>query len=171
MRRVVDLLGSTVLVTVVFVALLVLRPFGRELAVHLYLLAVAAIVLAGTVSGIGGGARRPRRSAFDEALHRRPAAEERPPQLERVERAVVLGVSSAFDFHARLRPVLREVATARLARFRGVELDSDAGRAAVGEDAWELLGPDRPPPDDRYASGVDARRLRDLVDMLETLQP
>ncbi len=171
MRRVLDLLGSLVLATIVLVALLVVHPFGRELALHLYLVALAAIAMAGAVSATHAATPPARRSAFDEALRRRPAAPERPAQLERTERAVTLGVANAYDFHARLRPMLREVAAARLGRARGVELDSPAGRAALGEPAWELLRPDREPPDARYGRGLDAQRVRELVAMLETLEP
>ena len=81
-----------------------------------------------------------------------------------MERGVTLGVAHAFDFHARLRPLLRDVAAARLALSRGIDLDSPAGRAALGEEAWELLRPDRPAPDDRFGPGVPAERLRALVD-------
>lgn len=169
MRRALDLAGTLVLATLVLAALLVVRPFGRELALHLYLVALAAIAMAGAVSATNAAIPRARRSGFDEALRRRPAAPKRPAQLERTERAVTLGVANAFDFHARLRPILREVAAARLGRARGVELDSPAGRAALGEDAWDLLRPDRESPDARHGPGLDAQRVRDLVAMLERL--
>jgi hypothetical protein len=163
-RRLVDLVAAAALVSVVFVALLAIQPFSRQTALHLYLLALAALALASTVAALP-----PRgRSAFDATLRRPPSQTQRPPQLERVERTVTLGVANAFDFHARLRPLLRDVATARLGA-RGIELDSPRGRATVGEPAWELLRPDRPPPDDRFAGGVEANELRRLVGFLENL--
>jgi hypothetical protein len=168
-RRALDLLGPLVLATAALGALLALQPFSRELALHLYLVVVAAIVLAAAVAAANAALPSSRRSAFDEALRRRAPEPSRPAQLERVERAVTLGTTTAFDFHARLRPLLREVATARLAHAGGVELDSPAGRAALGDDAWELLRPDREPPDDRFAPGVDPQRLRRLVAQLEAL--
>jgi hypothetical protein len=168
-RRLLDLAGPAVLVTIALAVLLVVEPFGRELAVRLYLLAIAAIVLAAAVSATNAALPRLGRSTFDEALRRRPSAPSRPAQLERIERAVTLGTTTAFDFHARLRPLLREVAAARLARARGVELDSPAGRAALGEPAWELLRPDREPPDDRFAPGLAPQELRRLVEQLETV--
>jgi hypothetical protein len=162
-RRLLDLAGTTVLVTVVFVALLVLQPFGRELALHLYLLALGGLVMLAAVAALPSRAR----SGFDAALGRQPPEPRRPPQLERTERTVTLGVANSFDLHARLRPLLREIAAARLAR-RGIELDSPRGREALGEDAWELLRPDRPVPHDRFAAGVEEQRLRRLVEFLET---
>ena len=169
MRRVFDLLGLAALTTIVLGVLLVLRPFSRELALHLYLLALGAIVMLGAVAATRAAVPERRRSAFDAALRHRPPADARPPQLERLERAVTLGVAGAFDFHARLRAVLRDVAVTRLAVERGIDLDSPAGRAALGDEAWELLRPDREPPDDRFAAGISPARLRALLDRLESL--
>jgi hypothetical protein len=164
-RRLLDLAGVAVLLTIVLVVLLVLHALSRELTLHLYLLCLTALVLAAAL-----GALPPRgRSVFDAALRRPEPLSQRPPQLERVERATMLGVANASDLHSRLRPLLREAAAARLAAGRGVELDSPAGRAALGEEAWELLRPDREPPDDRFARGVDEALLRRVVAILETL--
>jgi hypothetical protein len=165
-RRLLDVAGTTVLVTVIFVALLVLHPFGRQTALHLYLLALCGLVLAAAVAALPARER----SRFDAGLARPAEESRRPAQLERTERAVTLGVANSYDLHARLRPLLREVATARLAA-RGIELDSERGRAAVGGDAWELLRPDREPPDDRFAGGIDRQELRRLLDFLETPEP
>jgi hypothetical protein len=169
MRRLLDTAGAAVLATLVFVALLVLRPFGLELLVHLYLLVLAGVVLAGAAAAVRASTPARRESSFDAALRRGPPPQQRPAQLARVERFVTIGQANAYDFHARLRPLLREAADARLARTRGIALDSPAGRAAVGEDAWALLRPDREPPDDRHVRGLGAERLRELVEMLETL--
>jgi hypothetical protein len=168
-RRVLDLLGYVVLASVVLAALLVVRPVSRELALHLYLVALGAIVMAGAVAATNAAVPPQGRSGFEEALARRPPPPSRPPQLERTERAVTLGSASAYDFHARLRPLLREVAITRLARARGVQLDSPAGRAALGEEAYDLLRADREPPDERYGPGLDPQRLQRLVAILETL--
>jgi hypothetical protein len=165
-RRLLDVGGATVLVTVIFAALVVLQPFSRQLALHLYLLALCGLVMVAAVAALPARER----SGFDAALRTPMPEARRPPQLERTERAVTLGVANSFDLHARLRPLLREVATARLAA-RGIELDSERGRAEVGEDAWELLRPDREPPQDRFAGGVEEQRLRRLLDFLDTSQP
>ena len=73
--------------------------------------------------------------------------------------------------HYRLRPILREIAQQRLATRHGLTLDRDtaASRAVVGEETWELVRPDREPPDLRYAPGVHAGELRHVVAALERI--
>jgi hypothetical protein len=161
--------GLLALATLVLGVLLALHTLRRDLTFHLYLLAVGGIVMLAALRATRAALPERRRSPFETALHRTGAADERPPQLERVERAVTLGASLAYDFHARLRPLLRDAARARLAVGRGVDLDSPEGRAAVGEEAWELLRPDREPPEDRFGLGADRATLARLVDTLESL--
>jgi hypothetical protein len=96
----------------------------------------------------------------------------RPPDLERTERMVVMAVTTAFDLHFRLRPVLREVAEQRLADRRGLRLDSGDPRVqeVCGEELWEVVRPDRKPPDHRYRPGLDAAALERVVAQLEEIQ-
>ena len=69
----------------------------------------------------------------------------------RIEREITLGTSSAGHLHTRLLPLLREAAAARL----GVDLElRPSARARLGDDAWELLRPDRPEPDDRNGAAA-----------------
>lgn len=168
-RAIADLAGMLLLATVVLVVLLLTNPVRNSLVLHVYLLVLGALVMLGALAATRAAAPARGRSPFERALHRTPPPDERPPQLARVERGVTLGVAHAFELHARLRPQLREVAEARLALRRGVALDSPAGRAALGEDAWELLRPEREPPDDRFSPGIDADGLRRLVERLENL--
>ena len=93
-----------------------------------------------------------------------------PAQLVRLERMVRWSASSGQDVHNALRPVLVEIAEARLAR-RGLRLDRDAteARRLLGPAAWELVRPNRPPPRDPAAPGVAARDLEAIVHALETL--
>ena len=53
----------------------------------------------------------------------------------------------------------------------GFELERrpEAARALLGEDAWELLRPDRPPPEDRHGPGVPPRRVAALIERVESL--
>ncbi|HET7045571.1 MAG TPA: hypothetical protein VFI37_12030 [Gaiellaceae bacterium] len=168
-RSLADLSGLLGLATLVLGVLYVLHTLGRDLALHLYLLVLCGILLLATLRATRAALPERDRSRFEQALRREPPGDERPPQLERVERGVTLGVSLAQDFHVRLRPLLREAARARLAVSRGVDLDSPAGRAALGEEAWELLRPDREPPTDRFGPGLDPARLARLVDEIESL--
>jgi hypothetical protein len=88
-----------------------------------------------------------------------------------VERELGLGMARAGRLHTHLLPMLREAAAARLAARRGIELDRrpEAARAALGDEAWELLRPDRPPPADPNAPGISKRRVTALIDSLERL--
>ena len=79
----------------------------------------------------------------------------------RIEREITLGTTSAGHLHARLLPLLREAASARLG--------SRLTRERLGDDAWELLRPDRPEPADRNAPSISVRRVNSIVTTLERL--
>jgi len=144
-------------------ALLAGAPAG--LAAQVWLLVLGALGLATGAFAL----RAPRLpSQLERALRVGPHPVERPLQLERLEREVVLGCSSAFDLHYRLRQTLREVAAQRLADRRGHDLDA-AGPDVLTADTWALLRPDRQPPRDRHAAGIPLDRLTRLLDELETL--
>ena len=70
---------------------------------------------------------------------------------------MTLGTASAYDLHYRLLPHLREIAQMRLSRSGKNANEETLGRW------WELLRPDRPPPDDRFGEGISERDLRALV--------
>jgi hypothetical protein len=100
----------------------------------------------------------------------RPRSAPVPSQLLRIERIVRRSGESGQAAHTLLRPVLAEIAEARLAR-RGVRLrrDHDEARRLLGPEAWELVRPDRPPPPDDRAPGVTPRELAAALDRLEAL--
>jgi hypothetical protein len=110
------------------------------------------------------------RPVFEEGLRPRVRTQVWPAQLVRLERTVERSASSGLDVHTRLRPVLVEVAEARLGR-RGLRLDHDAeqARRLLGPAAWELVRPDRPAPPSREAPGVPAGQLDEVLDALEAL--
>jgi hypothetical protein len=39
----------------------------------------------------------------------------------------------------------------------------------LGEDAWELLRPDRPEPEDRHDSGVPREQIAAVIERVESL--
>ena len=94
-----------------------------------------------------------------------------PETLDRLEQEVILGISGAFDLHFRLRPRLRGIAGDLLAARRGISLDGDevAAQAVVGEETWQLVQPDRPPPQDRLARGIPPADLSRIVAALERI--
>jgi hypothetical protein len=131
-------------------------PAGEVVAVA-WLVLVARRVVVGL-----GPVRRRARTSRDEAT---PAV---APPLERMRRAVHGGTRVAGDFHLLLRPVLRSVAAGRLRR-RGVNLDRDAAaaRALLGDDAYDLVRPDREPPEDRFGPAPPPDAVERLLDRLE----
>lgn len=146
---------------------LIFLPGRRELALDLFLLLVAAGAVIALVRALSGVApRAPRRR-----VGRPRRVSQRLAELDRTERAVLLSASTAFDLHYRLRPILREVAAQRLATRRGLSLDveTEASRAVVGETTWELVRPDREPPELRFAPGIAAPQLREVVAVLERI--
>jgi hypothetical protein len=160
-----------VLLTLAAAVLLLTFRDRTELILHAYALALAAIALGHLVRAMRAGLPRAGSSAFDAGLRRRRPRQERLAELEQVEREVALGLSAAFDLHYRLRPALRRTASELLHARRGIDLDGnpDAARRALGEETWELVRPDREPPPERFARGLELSSLRRVVDSLEAL--
>jgi hypothetical protein len=160
-----------VLLTLAAAVLLLTFRDRTELILHAYALALAAIVLLHLVRSVRAALPPPGPSAFDAGLRRRQERQERLPELEQVEREVALGLSAAFDLHYRLRPALRRTASELLAVRRGIDLDRSPGaaRQALGDETWELVRPDREPPPERFARGLELNALRRVVVSLEAL--
>ena len=155
--------------TIGFVWVLVLHLFSTGTAVSIYALVLGAIALT-ALAQVARGSELERPSTFELAQRRVPPTERRPDDLIRLEREVYLGVSNAFYLHVRLRRTLREVADSLLRR-RALELDAGGPKVEVllGPEAWELLRPDRAPPDDREGAGISTPELRRLVEALERI--
>ena len=135
---------------------------------------IFALVLLGAVLLLMMAALR---RAFPRTTPLRPRAKQQrpvratPETLVRLETRTALGVAGAFDFHYRLRPRLRGLATELLASRRAIVLDEDPERARVvlGEETWQLVREDRPPPEDRIARGIPIRELTRAVESLERI--
>jgi hypothetical protein len=168
-RQLLPIVGFGLLATLGVVIALIAAPDRRDLFLDLYLLALGGIAVIRLV-GLSRTRRAPgERSEFDEA--RRPALSKasRIGERDKLAREVGLGMQTAFDFHFRLRPVLVEIARGRLAA-RGIKLeDEPRARGALGEEAWELLRPEREPPHDRNAPGLAADELGRVVGVLERI--
>ena len=54
---------------------------------------------------------------------------------------------------------------------RGIDLERspDRARRLLGPDVWELIRPDRPPPEDRTARGIALADVERAVDALERI--
>jgi hypothetical protein len=143
---------------------------AHALLLDVYLLCMGAVVLLALVRTTRAQAPAQRRSELDQAL---AAMRRRPTDAGELTlaRDLELSTYNAFHLHARLRPVLRDIAAHRLRTRYGVELDAEAGRARelVGGHAWELVRPDRPAPQDRLARGPDIAELELVVNDLEAI--
>jgi hypothetical protein len=160
-----------VLATIAYAVARLGEPGRRALWLDVYLLVLGAIAVFAAVLATREAFPLDRGSALAAALEREPRDALRPHELERLEREVTLGTSTAFDLHYRLRPILREVAEQRLADRHGLRLDR-GGReveAALGEELWELVRPERKPPEKRWAPGLEDEAVRRVVERLEAL--
>jgi len=158
-----------VLATLALVFVAVFLPGRLELAARIYALALCGLVLMLAIAAL--------RRAYPPATALRPKSRRRaerrrpPPTLARIEQETALGVAGSFDLHHHLRPRLRAIAGALLGTRRGVSLDGDPERARrlLGDETWELVRRDRPPPEDRLARGLPPSTLGHVVDSLERI--
>jgi hypothetical protein len=171
MRRGLMLARFPLVMTLALAVFLVAAPGHERVAVHVYTLVLAAIGLGYVLAAMRSALPPSRPSPFEAALRRPGGSPQRIPELERMEREVALGLATAFDLHYRLRPRLRRIAAALLTARRGIELDAspEAARHALGDDAWEIVRPDREPPPERFAGGIELESLRRAVCALEAL--
>ncbi len=147
---------------------LVLAPDRAALAIHIWLLVLlglACIVLLQAVHTAYPTGNSP----FLAGLRTTSLQAERPSSLARTERELSMAGAAAFDVHFRLRPVLAELAADLLSTRRGIELERTPERAhaALGDEVWEIVRPDRPEPAQRHAPGLDQVQLDRIVTALE----
>ena len=147
-------------------------PFRHGLIVQSWLLVCGGLILLQLVGATRAPALDNEPSSFERALRSTTPAPERPPELTRLEREVYLGMTGQFFMHRRLRPTLREIAEQRLRDCHGVELDSGNADvlAALGDDGWELLRPDRKEHWNPDAAGIGLPELERVVAALERIQ-
>lgn len=169
MRRVDRAVAAVIAVSAWSGIALLAAPGRASLVGHVWLVLVLAIALGAALGTLHRSLPR-RPSSFDGAFAATPRARARPASLERTEREIALATGTAFDVHYRLRPSLRAVASGLLLR-RGVDLERSPERARelVGADAWEIIRPDRPAPDDRAAPGLPLDAVARAVGDLERL--
>jgi hypothetical protein len=170
MRRVRPIVALVLLPTLALAIAAAVAPQRAALEVHIWLVVVLGLGLLVLVATVRA-AYPTGPSPFVASLRRPALTVERPAGLVRLERAVSMAGNASFDVHFRLRPPLAELATELLAARRGIALEREPerARAALGEDAWELVRPDRPQPPERHAPGLDASELDRVVTALEQL--
>ena len=162
-RHLLDLIVLFIGSSIVCVYVALAQPGLRNVTLHVYVFLVGGLLMLGVVAAAGDSVPRRLRSELDRALAASGNRERRVREVERMEREVTLATSSAYDLHFRLLPHLREIAQCRLERN-----GQTAGPETLGR-WWELLRPDRPEPDDRFAAGIKQAELRALVADLERM--
>jgi hypothetical protein len=147
-----------------------IAPGRRDLELDLFVLVLGGLSMLAMTSWLKQIAPADERSELEAALVSQPREPPTVPELDRLDRELSMGAARAFDLHSRVRPVLHEVASARLAR-RGLELDpqSETVRALLGDELADLLDPDRQLPDDRQAAGPGLEHLGAMIERLERL--
>jgi hypothetical protein len=153
-------IGRVIVVTIGLAIALGLRPISVREILAAYVLALTAITLAELTRMARTEEEWERSSSeLERALAPRKSVRTRPSELVRVERDLTLSAASAGEFHARLRPLLLEIAAARVRH----------PREALDAGTWELLRPDQPAPDDRTAPGPPLRHIAAALDTIESL--
>jgi hypothetical protein len=142
----------------------------RTVLFDVYLLALGGVLLLALVRATRVKAPSATTSGFERALAtmRKRPGDSGPLAMAR---DLDLATLTAFHLHVRVRPLLREIAAHRLRARYGVDLDAEPARARelVGARAWDVVRPDRSPPDDRLAPGPSVSYLREIVTELESI--
>ncbi len=170
-RRIRSLASLPLVATCALVAVALVVPGRTELAVHVYLLVLASLASGFLIGVLRRAHPVAAASPFDLGLRSQSRVDASLPELSRLEREVTLATTTAFDVHFRLRPVLRRMSARMLASRRGVDLERSpaVARTLLGEELWELVRPEREPPQNRTAPGLELRSVRRMVDALEAL--
>jgi hypothetical protein len=160
-----------VVAVVVLVVLLSLPELSTSRALGIWVVFATALVLLVLHRHARDRPRTAPAPRFEQALRRRKPTSPQPEELLHMDREILLGSADADHAHRRLLPLLRGIAAARIAARHGFELERrpESARALLGEDAWELLRPDRPEPADRHAPGLPPKTVVALIERIEAL--
>jgi uncharacterized membrane protein len=163
-RHLLDVILLGVLASGVAAYLAFTEPQWRGIVIRGFVFTIGTLLMIVLLAAAGDALPRRQRSDFDRALSATAPGPQKLTDLERVQREVTLAVGSAHDLHFRLVPHLREIANARLERGGHAASPETLGRW------WELLRPDREPPEDRFAPGIRLDDLRACLHDLERIQ-
>ena len=154
--------------TLALLFVLAFQPGRTVLAIRIYALVLAGTVLVLMIAALRR-ANAPATPLRPRTRQRREIGRKKPTMLARLEDELALGVAGSFELHHHLRPRLRTLAAELLAARRRVSLDQEPqeARTLLGEETWELVRKDRPPPEDRLARGITADALGRVIESLE----
>jgi hypothetical protein len=156
---------------VALIVLVAIPKLSTPRALAIWVVLATALVLFTLIQHRRGSSWSPAASRFEATLRSKKLRPPEPVELLRMERELVLGSADADHAHRRLLPLLRATASARIAARHGFELERrpEAAEALLGEDAWELLRPDLPAPEDRHGPGVPRKRVAAVIERVESL--
>jgi hypothetical protein len=162
--------GFAAVAVVALVVARMLAPGRKELELDIFVLVLGGFGLLVLASELRRLAPPAGDSLVEAALEPEPVEERPIADLLRLERELSMAAARQFDLHYRLRPILRDIAAAKLER-RGLAIDS--GRPAVeellGDELFELTSAEREPPSDRLAPGLGLDGLDRTISRLERL--
>jgi hypothetical protein len=167
--------GSALVLGVATVALLTVAlasPRYRAPAAQIFVIVVGALAIRLLIQAVRLATSVPGPFAFDRVLipppPHRPAL---PSEPERIRFEVGAATHRALELNHQLRRRLRGIAQDRLEAEHGIDLDADpqASRRLLGEEAWDLLRPDREPPADRFGPGMPLEGVTRIVEAVEEL--
>ncbi len=141
---------------------------GLTLVIYVFILGMALIAL--ILSRLR--TTLPLAPEFRHLVRRSENSTDEVVQFRTIARQLTLSSSSEHDLHSHLRPLVQEIARARLARRHGIDLEREPerARALMGDGlAWDLIRPDRERPEDLLARGWSKTQLEQLMDELEDL--
>jgi hypothetical protein len=169
MRTALRLANPLAGATLILVVLLSIHALPTTRALAIWLVLLTAIALREFVRSVPqDNDRKPR---FEAALRSQATSATEPPAPSRIEREFELSLAFADYAHRTLLPLLRTAAAARLAMRHGIVLERQphAARRVLGEQTWDLVRPDRPPPADSLAPGPPEEEIAAVVTRLESL--
>jgi len=149
---------------------LALAGEGHGLALLIYTLAVSALTLLFLAHLLGRAL--PRKSFAWPPRSRAKRAEQPTAQFEKIERALVAASWNESHLYDSMRPLAREIITARLRRHHRIDFEraGERAHAVVGDSyAWNLARPERRPPLGPGGRGWSRGELDTLLDELEAL--
>ncbi len=159
-----------IVATVVLAIAFALTGVANGLALLVYVLFLAAVLLALMVGRLR--AVLPPAADFRKMPAKASPAETHVEQFETVKRWVVIASHGQSDLFFQLRPLVRDIVAARLSRNYSINLEREPDRAAaiLGDGrAWQLVRPDWRTSAERSAPGWTEHELEQLVEELESL--
>jgi hypothetical protein len=136
-------LGLLVLATFALFMIALVVPGIATAATRWYLVGVAALATLATLRAIAARFPAYQRSKSGLFGQRQRVSDEQPQRLREIERLVAYSRWSGSDYDERLRPILYEIASQRLAAYRSVAVDTEpvTARSLLGENVWALIAP------------------------------